>query len=410
MLTEKQLQAYAELVVTQGVNLQPNQDLMITCPPECVDFARALAKEAYRKGAFRVSINYQDDVLTRIRLDEAQDAAMEDVLPWVTDMRNNLVDRGGAHISISAKDPNVFRGADVSKLQRLSRANQMASQKYFEAITSNKIRWCVISVPTERWAETVFPQCSTEEAVSRLGDAIAHSVRLDTEDPMEALARHNERLHALADKLNRLNFHALHYTNAKGTDLTVGLAQDHVWIGGSEPAADGIEFNANLPSEEIFTAPDKNRVDGIVYSALPLVHGGSVIDQFWIRFQDGRVVDYGAEKGYDSLKMIIETDEGSHRLGEAALIGKRSPIHEMGILFYNTLFDENASCHLALGDAYTTNVKNSETLSKEELSAKGLNSSMEHCDFMIGTDDLNIDGILQDGSVVPVFRNGDWVL
>ncbi len=409
MLNEKQLKNYADLVIKIGINLQKNQDLTISSPIDCATVARALAKSAYENGAYRVNILYSDEVFNRIKIDLASKESLADIPQWTIDSRNSILETKGAHVSISAGDPENFKGADKEKMRVNMMAGQKAGKRYFDAVTANGIRWCVVSMPTPKWAKKVFPQLPEAEAIDALWQAIAKSMRLDADDPVAEWNRHNDVLKRRAQILNAKNFEYLHYTNSLGTDLKVGLAEDHVWTGGCEVAQDGVEFTANLPTEEIFTAPHKDKVEGIVYSALPLVHAGNIIDHFSLTFREGRVVDFQAEKGYETLKNLIETDEGAHRLGEAALIGKNTPINQMGILFYNTLFDENASCHLALGEAYPSTVKNGEKMTEEERLAKGLNTSLQHVDFMVGTPDLKIDGIGYDGSVTPLFEDGEWI-
>ena len=285
-----------------------------------------------------------------------------------------------------------------------------ARHKFLSATMSNYLRWTIVSVPTDAWANKVFPNDPTDVAVEKMWQAIGHIMRLDCDDPVAAWRKHIDTLHRRADFLNSHNFEYIHLKNGSGTDLKVGLATDHQWIAAEEEGQDGVPFTANMPTEEIFTAPHNKKIDGTVVNALPLVNNGNVIDKFSITFKNGKVVDYSAEVGHDALKGILTTDEGVLSLGEIALIGKKSPIAESGILFYNTLFDENASCHLAFGASYPTTVKGGNDMTDEQLAQHGMNQSLQHVDFMIGTKDIDIDGIAYDGTVTPLFRDGEWVI
>ena len=320
-----------------------------------------------------------------------------------------MVDKNMAIISISAGDPNIYAGVDPEKLQAKAIANKKATTYFYDAMMSNGMRWLVISVPTVAWAKKVFPNDSDSVAVDKLWDAIATTMRLGEENPTEAWSNHIATLNRRAKFLNEHNFDYIHMTSANGTDLKVGLAIGHIWTAAEEKAKDGIPFTANMPTEEIFTAPHKYKVDGVVKNALPLVNNGNVIDSFSLTFKDGKVVDYSAEVGYDALKNIIDTDEGSRHIGEIALIGKKSPISQLGIMFFNTLFDENASCHLALGKAYPTTVHNGTAMTKEELDEIGVNDSLEHCDFMIGSKDMKIVGV-KEGKETVLFLDGEWIV
>lgn len=410
MLNEKQLASYAELVVKVGANLQNGQSLWINSPIECHEIARAIAKQAYLAGAYDVHINWSDEKFGRLRIDHASLESLLDIPEWMVKSRERLVEKRMALISISAGDPNNYTGADMQKLQKVTQKTRQAFEMLSNATMSNYCRWCVISVPTINWAKKVFPDASAAQAVNKLWNAISKAMRLNAVDPVAAWRKHNETLKKRAKFLNDHDFEAMKFTSSNGTDLVVGLAEGHIWSGASEHGQDGVEFTANMPTEEVFTAPHKYKVDGVLKSALPLVHNGIVIDKFSITFKKGRVVNFSAEQGFDMLKSLIETDEGSHYLGEIALIGKNSPISKMGILFFNTLFDENASCHLAIGRAYPTTVKNGNNLTNEQLDKLGANYSLEHSDFMIGTKDMNIVGITKKGEKIQIFRDGEWVI
>ena len=292
----------------------------------------------------------------------------------------------------------------------VAKARAKALKKYSDAVMGNAIRWCVASVPTAEWAKQVYPSLSESDALNALSVAIARTMRLDKADPVEEWKTHISALNRRAEYLNEKRFSFLRYSSKNGTDFTVGLADNHKWLSAEEKAKDGVPFVANIPTEEVFTAPHKAYADGVVKSALPLSYNGNVIDDFGIEFKNGKVVNFFAKKGYDVLKKLIETDAGTRRLGEIALIGKNSPVAKEKTLFFNTLFDENASCHLALGQAYPTTVLGGENLNKKQLAALGLNDSVEHVDFMIGSDDLSIVGVDGNGKETVIFSDGDWVI
>ncbi|MEG1527879.1 MAG: aminopeptidase [Clostridia bacterium] len=408
MLSEKQLEKFADLAVKIGINLQVGQDLNIRTQIECAPIARMIAVSAYKAGARRVMVDYLDEKLKRIDFDYQSIEALEDVPNWAIEKNNYLIDHNCANISIAAGDPSIYTGVSAEKLQKSAAAYSKANKYYRDGMMSNACRWLVISVPTKAWADKIFPKC--DNSVDKLWDAIAMTMRLDQKDPVGAWEKHIETLTRRAEFMNSKNFDHVHLTNKHGTDLKVGLAEGHIWCAAQELAKDGIKFTANMPTEEIFTAPHKDRVDGVVVSALPLVNQGNIIEDFSITFKAGRVVDFKAKKGYDALSNIIETDDGSHYLGEVALIGKNSPIAKSGLLFFNTLFDENASCHLALGQGYPSTVKDGTTMTKQQLADVGVNDSMEHCDFMIGTKDINIVGVTRSGEETQLFVDGEWVI
>lgn len=408
MLTEKQLADFAELSIKIGVNLQEGQELVIRSPIECADIARMLAVAGYKAGAKWVAIEYRDEKFACITYDYAAVETLEDIPDWRVKQCNYVTERKCALISIAADDPDIFTGVSPEKLSRAAKALSLAIKDFYDKLMANYTRWLVISVPTKAWADKVFPDC--DDSVDKLWDAIAHTMRLDKENPVAEWAEHIQKLNRRAEFLNDHNFDYLHLTASNGTDIKVGLCENHQWVAAQELAQDGVPFTANLPTEEVFTSPHNRKINGTVHNALPLVDNSNVIDDFYITFKDGVVVDYDAKKGYDALKKIIETDEGSHSLGEIALIGKRSPIAESGLLFYNTLFDENASCHLALGKAYPSNVKGGVDMTQSELTALGHNDSLEHCDFMIGTPDMNIVGVDKNGVATQIFTDGEWCI
>ena len=410
MLTKKQMENFAELAVRVGANMQPKQEVVIRCDVQCAEFAHLIAEKAYKFGAKRVHIQWEDEILDRLELLKASKSTLKKVPEYSVAQYKYFVKHKVCLISIKAGNPNIFKGCKADKLATRQLALLKARNDFRQATMSNYLRWTIVSIPTVEWAKQVFPNVAPEEAVDKMWNAIGHIMRLDTPDPTTAWREHIATLHRRADFLNSHNFEYIHMTNSHGTDLKVGLATDHLWIAAEEEGQDGIPFTANMPTEEIFTAPHNRKINGTVVNALPLVNNGNVIDNFSITFKDGKVVDYKAEVGYDALKAILTSDEGVLSLGEIALIGKLSPIAESGILFYNTLFDENASCHLAFGASYPTTVKDGNSLTPEQLSERGMNSSIQHVDFMVGTKDMNIDGITYDGKLIPLFRDGEWVI
>lgn len=408
MLTGKILSDYAELVVKIGVNLQKGQGLEIVCPVEKREVAKALTIAGYNAGAKIVRIRWEDEEINKLNYTYADTDALTEVPKWLVASRNYLVEEGFCYIAVSADDPSAFKDIPADKIAAVAKARGKALKKYSDAVMSNQIRWCVISVPTLAWAKQVFP--NSKDAVKDLAEAIEKTMRLDCEKPLQMWQEHIKTLDKRAEFLNKHNFSYLYFKSGNGTDLKVGLAKNHLWTSAQELAKDGVKFVANMPTEEVFTAPHRLKVDGVLKSALPLCENGQIIDDFSITFKKGKIIDFTAKKGYETLKHLINTDEGTHHLGEVALIGKNSPIAKSGILFYNTLFDENASCHLAIGKAYPTTVKNGETLSKKELKSLGVNDSTEHIDFMIGTDDLEVIGVDDKGNAVQIFKNGEWII
>lgn len=405
---KKLLDKYAKLAVKKGVNLQKDQVLLVNSPIECIDFARAIAKVAYEEGAKEVIVHYGDQTLQRLKLENASIDTLKEVPNWVAESYNSYAREGCCVISISASDPDAYKGIPMDKISAYQKSRQIALKEYYEYSMANKIRWTVVSVPTEAWALKIFKDSTPEEAVEKLWNVIFKVVRLDKEDPIKAWDEHNSEIAEKLEFLNKNKFKKLHYTNSKGTNLTIELPEDHVWLGGSEKCNSGIDFNANMPTEEVFTLPKKNGVNGIVASSKPLSYGGNLINDFSLTFKDGKVVDFSAKEGYESLKNLLESDEGAKYLGEVALVPFDSPISNSNLIFYNTLFDENAACHLAFGKAYPTCLVNGDNLNQDELSQKGANNSIIHVDFMIGTNDLNIVGYTYDNKEIEVFKNGNW--
>lgn len=410
MVNEKYIKNLAETAVKIGVNIQPDQYLVINSPIETAEFAREIAKSAFEAGAVDVFINYTDEKFSKIRLDSASKETLKEVPDWWTERLDDFIKKGAAVISISAIDPDLMKDVDAQKVQVSVQAKEEASKNYSDAMMGNKNRWCVISVPTKNWAKKVFPEARNGElATDLLWNAIIRSTHCNDINPIEKWHKKDDEFKNKSEWLNQKQFKKLHYKNNLGTDLYIGLPENHIWSGGSEIAQDGVRFFPNLPTEEIFTAPDKDKIDGKVVSTYPLVYHGKTIEDFTLEFKDGKIIDSCARKNEDILKSLIEI-EGANSLGEVALVPQDSTISDMNILFYNTLFDENASCHLALGDAYPSCIEDGAQMSKEELSKHGLNQSPTHVDFMIGSDDMSISGIDENGNETEIFKNGNFVI
>ena len=403
------LKKYANLAVNKGVNIRKDDILVINSPIESAEFARLLAEEAYSLGAKEVVVHYSDQQLTKIKLMNSDIETISTVPQWMAESFNYYARKGAAFIGIAANDPDGLKGVPVDKVGASQKARTIALKEYYDHTMSNKCRWCVLSVPTEAWANKVFPTLSNEEAMEKLWEVILNTVRVNTEDPVAAWDKHNKYLAEKIKFMNDNNFKSLHLKSSNGTDLTVELPEGHIWAGGAEKDVNGILFNANMPTEEVFTLPKKTGVNGIVYSSKPLSYSGNLIDKFSVTFKDGAAVDCSAEVGYDVLKQMIESDDGAKYLGEIALVPYDSPISNSNIIFFNTLFDENAACHLAFGRAYSSCVKNSENLTEEQLEELGVNNSIIHVDFMIGTDDLEITGLTSDNKEIQIFSKGNWV-
>ena len=407
MSFEQTLEKYAALAVNVGVNIQPGQTLSIGAPIEAAPFVRLVTKKAYESGAKHVYVDFVDEQLSRLKFDLAPEEAFAEFPAWKARAREELAKEGAAFMSIYAENPDLLKGVDPKRIASANRAAGETMKTVREYMQADKVSWCVISVPTVEWAAKVFPDVPKEEQVSKLWDAIFQATRANLENPVEAWNEHNDNLHTKVHYLNDKHYKALSY-KGPGTDLTIELPEKHLWVGAGSVNEKNVPFMANIPTEEVFTMPLKTGVNGYVTSKKPLVYAGNVIDNFTLTFENGRIVDYKAEVGEETLKHLVEADEGSHFLGEVALVPHDSPISNTNILFYNTLFDENASCHLAIGNAYAFNLDGGKTMSKEELAENGANSSITHVDFMIGSGELDIDGITADGTHEPIFRKGNW--
>lgn len=399
---------YASLAVNIGVNIQKDNILVISSPIETAEFARLITEEAYKSGAKDVIVHYGDQKLTKIKLENSSLETISNIPEWQAESYNYYARQEACFISISASDPDGLKGVPVEKIGASQKARTSALKEYFDNSMSNKCRWCVLSVPTLSWAKKVFPKVSDDEAMESLWDVIFKTVRVDIENPVNAWKKHNSYLEEKIKFMNNNNFKSVHLKSANGTDLNIELPEGHIWAGGSEGDVNGIPFNANIPTEEVFTLPKKTGVNGIVYSSKPLSYGGNLIDNFSITFKDGKAIDFTAETGYDVLKQMLESDEGAKYLGEVAFVPYNSPISNSKLIFFNTLFDENAACHLAFGRAYESCVKDADKYSEEELEKIGVNNSVIHVDFMIGTSDLEITGINKNGEAIQIFSNGNW--
>lgn len=399
---------YASLAVNIGVNIQKDNILVISSPIETAEFARLITEEAYKSGAKDVIVHYGDQKLTKIKLENSSLETISNIPEWQAESYNYYARQEACFISISASDPDGLKGVPVEKIGASQKARTSALKEYFDNSMSNKCRWCVLSVPTLSWAKKVFPKVNDDEAMESLWDVIFKTVRVDTENPVNAWEKHNAYLEEKIKFMNNNNFKSVHLKSANGTDLNIELPEGHIWAGGSERDVNGIPFNANMPTEEVFTLPKKTGVNGIVYSSKPLSYGGNLIDNFSITFKDGKAIDFTAETGYDVLKQMLESDEGAKYLGEVAFVPYNSPISNSKLIFFNTLFDENAACHLAFGRAYESCVKDADKYSEEELEKIGVNNSIIHVDFMIGTSDLEVTGINENGETIQIFSNGNW--
>jgi len=411
MINNILLEKFAKLAVQTGANVKKGQYVLVNSSTETKELAREIVKQAYLVGAKKVLVNWIDEYVSKYGYTHQSLDTLKDVPSWLVDKYKDFIDQGGCAISISSPIPDLNKDVDSEKLQASSIATRKALSFYYDHMMSSKSQWTIIAAPNKIWAKKVFPNLSDEEAVDALWDAILKASRVTIDnDPVKEWEEHNERLLKHNNILNEYNFKALKFKNNLGTDITVELVKDHIWAGGGEFTPDGILFNPNIPTEENFTMPYKYGVNGKVVATKPLNYQGKLIEDFWIEFKDGKVVNYDAFKNKDLLKTLVTFDEGSSYLGEIALISYNSPISNSGILFYNTLFDENASCHMALGRAYTINIKDGPNLSLEELKKRGYNHSMAHTDFMFGSPDLSVKGVLENGDEIDVFVEGNFVI
>ncbi|MFF3923248.1 aminopeptidase [Paenibacillus lactis] len=404
---EQKLENYAELAVKVGANVQPGQTLVVNAMIDAAPLVRLIVKKAYEIGAKLVKVNYSDEVVNRIRYDLAPDESFLEPPKYYAEEVTELAEQGAAFLTILSSNPDLLKGVDPERISNYQRTYGAAMSKYRQYQQADKMSWTGLAYASPDWAAKVFPDVPQEQQVDKMWDAIFHAVRADLEDPIQAWEDHIETLQRKSDELNQKKYSKLRFTSP-GTDLTIELPEGHIWAQAGSHNEKGERFVANIPTEEVFTAPLKTGVNGTVRSTKPLSYGGNIIDNFSLTFENGRIVNFSAEQGEDTLSRLISMDEGSHYLGEVALVPYRSPISESGILYYNTLFDENASCHLAIGSAYAFNLEGGKTMTPEQLQEHGLNSSITHVDFMMGSKDLHITGISRDGREEPVFINGNW--
>ena len=405
---ESKLEKYADLAVQVGANVQPGQRLMIwRVPPEAAPLVHAITAKAYEAGASLVDITWLDDGMELARIQHAPSDSLEQFPEWVTNGILEHVQNGGALIAASGRDPDLFRGQDEERVARVQKTYVQHLQPIMSYVTKSEINWLVIGAPTKAWACKVFPELPADQALASLWELVFDICRINEPDPVAAWQAHLANLAAHGAYMTEKQYTALHLTGP-GTDLTVGLPDGHIWKGGGGVSKAGMPFNANIPTEEIFTMPHKDKTEGVVRAMMPLSYGGMLIDDFSMTFKDGRVVEVQAGVGETVLRRLIENDEGAAHLGEMALTPQSSPIARSGRLFYHTLFDENASSHIALGRAYADNLAGSADMTAEELAAAGANYSLIHVDFMIGSAEMDVDGIRADGVVEPVMRSGEW--
>lgn len=410
MVTRKTLQIYARLAVVAGVNVQKGQLLVVNAPVECRAFARLCAEEAYRAGAGEVELQWSDEEHSRLRYEYERDNTLTQIPAWQIERKREQIARKCCFLHLDADTPGLLAHIPGQKLQAANFARRSAFEPFQYYTTANHGQWSIVAIPTCSWAKKVFPDEEETVALEKLWDAVLASVRLDgAVDPAEAWKRHNATLTSNCHRLNEYAFRSLRFKNGLGTDLSVELVANHVWAGGGSITRSGVCFYPNMPTEEVFCMPRKWGVNGTVVATKPLSYQGKLIKSFSLTFEAGKVVAFQAETGGDALQNLLSADEGSAYLGEVALVPHRSPVSQSGILFLNTLFDENASCHLALGDAYPENVEGGLDMEQEDLDALGANHSKEHSDFMFGSADLCITGVCADATEVPFFKNGAFL-
>jgi len=405
--TVTELTKYADLIVRTAVHIAPGQTLWINAPIHVPELVRLVVKRAYEVGAKQVHVEWRDEEVTKLHYSLAPDAAFEQYPAWRAQAMTDLAEAGDAYLLIHSEDPELLKGVDPGRIANYSRISSAALSTFRSYMSSKRMTWSIVAVPSEGWARLVYPQLESNEAVETLWEAILRIVRVDEDDPVAAWERHNNELLAKRAYLDAKQYKQLHY-RGPGTDLVIGLPERHRWNGGISWNEKGAAFNPNVPTEEVYTAPLRTGTNGFVRSTKPLSYQGKLIENFSLTFEQGRVVHFEAEKGYEVLMTMLGLDGQSRYLGEAALVPHHSPISNSGLIFFNTLFDENASNHLALGNAYPTCIEGGASMSREELEQAGLNQSILHVDFMIGSADMDIDGITADGVREPVFRKGNW--
>ncbi|WP_345465329.1 aminopeptidase [Deinococcus carri] len=406
---EEKLRNYARLAVRVGLGVREGQRVLVEAPVDTAPLARLIVREAYAAGASFADVRWDDDDVNLARFTLAPEGSFEQISRWRVDAETETADAGGAVIAIRATNPSLLANVDPARVTTHQRTLAAYRKPYSLQVMTNRLNWNLISAPVPEWAELMFPGVSREEAVQQQWDAIFAATRADQPDPVAAWQGHLADLKRRRETLTAKQYAALHFRGGE-TDLTVGLADDHIWGGGAADTPDGITFTANIPTEEVWTAPHRERVDGVVVSTKPLSYNGVLIEGIRIRFEGGRVVEATAQQGQDTLRQMIDTDEGSHRLGEVALVPNSSPISRSGLFFFNTLYDENAASHIAIGSAYRFNVQGGVEMTTEEFAAKGGNDSLTHVDWMIGSGEMDVDGLTKDGQREAVMRGGEFVI
>lgn len=406
-MNKTQLKRYAKLLAKVGVNVKKGQWVIVQADLDQPEFVEMAVEELYRAGAGRVIVEWSHQPLAKINYKYANEKMLSELQKWETEKLEWTANELPAMLYLESSDPDGLKGIDQEKFTAVRTARTKVTKPYRDRMEC-KYQWCIAAVPGKAWAKKVFPDLMVNKAVETLWDYILKASRADGADPVREWARHNDALAARCDYLNRLGLVSLEYRSSNGTDFKVGLIPDSVFMGGGEETTGGRYFNPNIPSEEIFISPKAGEAEGIVYSTKPLSYQGELIENFSVRFECGRAVEVKAEKNQHLLEKMIAMDEGAAKLGECALIAYDSPINNQGILYYNTLFDENASCHLALGRGFDNTLKGFERMTKEEIHEKGINDSMIHVDFMIGAKDLEIVGVTKNGERVPIFKDGNW--
>jgi len=408
-MNETRLKKYAELLVKSGGNVQKGQPVVVSCSVDDAYFGRLVLDCAYEAGASEVIMDWTDGHAVRSRFLHGADELFDIFPDWMIKRFDYLDKRGAVYLRIESSDPDLLAGVDATRIKRFTKVSRVATKEHSTRMMSNQQRWSICAVPSAKWAKKVFPDLAESKAIENLWNHILKGARADGDNPIADWETHKNNFTKRTEYLNKKAFSALRITTGIGTDITLGLVDNHVWVGGGDIAKDGVPFFPNIPTEEIFTMPDRARADGRVVASMPLSYQGNLIDGFEMTFKNGRVENYSAKQGQETLAGIIEMDEGARRLGEVALVANSSPISQMGTLFYNTLFDENASAHFALGKAYPNNMVGGDNLSVEDLVKAGGNDSLLHVDFMFGTPDMKVIGIAKDGSETVFLDNGEFV-
>lgn len=408
-MNQKLYENYAKLAVEIGINLQPGQDVIVTASTRATDFVKEVVKACYENKARSVSVDWTNEEITKLRWLNEDVEVMSEVLPWQEAKMKHRAESLPCKIYIDDADPEALVGVDLEKMAAVRKATYAVSKKYRD-MSDGKDQWLIVAIPSPSWAKKVFPDLPVDEAIAKLWDAIIKTMRLDAEDPVQAWKDHIATLSEKSQKLNDMNLDYVTYKASNGTDLTVKLQPNHVWLSARETSLQGIDFTANMPTEEVFSMPKRDGVNGIVYSTKPLSLNGQLVENFNVTFENGKAVKVEAEKGQDVLENMLNMDESSRHLGEIALVPYDSPVNQTGLLFSQTLFDENACCHFAFGFAFRSNIKGYENMTEEDFKAVGFNDSVNHVDFMVGSEDLVITGYDFDGNAHVIFKDGVWAI